>query len=192
MPNFSLVQLLKYPPFEALLIAFNGVHGTTLNPRYVEIDGVPAATGRSVQVKLKARTDLPNAEEKKFFSEGTITVERLNLSELFNEPFYLDYPGEIVSHDVANAITKVTGIVFDRKDFVDEVINLTNSKLKAAPTSLRWYGEIEIKYVGQLDPVPLAGVLSSTVPALQCDVNIPTLSLAQVLNSTLPALERPL
>ena len=192
MPNFSLVQLLKYPPFEALLIAFNDVHGTTLNPRYVEIDGIPSAIGRSVQVKLKARTDLPNAEEKKFFSEGTIVVDRLNLSELFNEPFYLDFPGEVVSHDVANAITRVTGIVFDRSDFVDEVINLTNTRLKAAPTSLRWYGEIEIKYAGQLDPVPLAGVLSSTVPSLQCDVSIPTLTLAQVLASNLPALEQPL
>lgn len=192
MPNFSLVQLLKYPPFEAMLIAFNGVHGTTLNPRYVEIDGVPSAVGRSLQVKLKARRDLPNVEEKKFFSEGTITIDRLNLADLFNEPFYLDYPGEVVSHDVANAITKVTGIVFDRRDFVDEVINLSNNRLKAAPTSLRWYGEIEIKYAGQLDPVPLAGILSSNIPALECTVSIPTMTLSQVLQSNLPSLERPL
>ncbi|MNP89219.1 hypothetical protein D3C85_16230 [compost metagenome] len=144
MANFSLVHLLKYDPFEALLIAYNDVHGTSLNPRYVMLDSVTPSLGRDVTVRLKARPDIPNEEEKKFSNVGEITVRRLDLTALFGEQFELEHVGEVVSHDVAKVIARVTGIVFDQNDFIDDVITIENNVLKASPVSLRWHGTLVI------------------------------------------------
>lgn len=152
MANFNLVQLLKYSPFEAMLIAYNDEHGTTLNPRYVMLDRIVSSSGPEITVRLKARPDTPNREEKKFSNQGDITVRRLNLSDLFDEPFYLPYSGRIVSGDVATAITKVTGIVFDENDFVEDIITVDNTTLRASPNSLRWYGEMTILHEDAVEP----------------------------------------
>lgn len=166
MANFSLEQLLKYTPFEALLIAYNEQHGTTLNPRYVALDSVLSSNGRNATVRLKARADLPNQEEKKFTNQGDIIIERLNIGELFNEPFYLRYAGRIVARDVATAITKVTGVVFDENDFIEDIITVSNNKLKASPNSLRWYGEMTIYHE---DRMSLVGLLDPILPELELE-----------------------
>jgi uncharacterized protein (DUF697 family) len=145
MANFPLEQLLTYTPLQAMLIAINDVHGTQLNPRYVELDKIVSSSGQNLVVRLKARTVMPNADENRFSGSGDITIKRLNLATIFPVPFVLDYFGEVVSHDVAKTITQRTGIVFDESDFDSVVLTPTNSILKASANSLRWYGQMTIQ-----------------------------------------------
>lgn len=145
MANFPLEQLLTYTPLQAMLIAINDVHGTQLNPRYVELDKIVSSSGQNLVVRLKARTVLPNADENRFSGSGDIAIKRLNLATIFPVPFVLDYFGEVVSHDVAKTITQRTGIVFDESDFDSVVLTPTNSILKASANSLRWYGQMTIQ-----------------------------------------------
>lgn len=145
MSNFTLDHLLTYTPFQALLIAFNDVHGTQLNPRYVVLDRIVSSNGIDLTVRLKAREVLPNADENRFSGTGDIAVKRLNLATLFPAPFVIDYFGEIVSHDVARTITQKTGIVFDESDFDSVVLTPTNAILRASVNSLRWYGQMTIQ-----------------------------------------------
>lgn len=145
MANFPLEQLLTYTPLQAMLIAINDVHGTQLNPRYVEVDKIVSSSGQNLVVRLKARTVLPNADENRFTGSGDVTVKRLNLATIFPAPFVLDYFGEVVSHDVAKTITQRTGIVFDESDFDSVVLTPTNAILKASANSLRWYGQMTIQ-----------------------------------------------
>lgn len=144
MANFTLEQLLQYPPYEALLIAFNDTHGTTLNPRFVQLDKVVASEGPVARVRIKATSVLPNKEDQRFSNQTELQVTRLDLADLFNQSFAIPYSGEIVSHDVARVISQRTGVLFEEADFVTEVITPTNNVLKAAPTSLRWYGQLTI------------------------------------------------
>jgi len=143
MANFTLEQLLQYHPYDALLIAYNDIHASTLNPRYVELVGV-VDNGSSALVTLKARQGSPDDGEFRFSNQCEIEVIRLDLSELFGETLTVEYSGEIVSHDVANIISKRTGVVFDASDFEAVVITPENNQLVAAPTSLRWYGQLTI------------------------------------------------
>ncbi|MNB72883.1 hypothetical protein D3C87_1085010 [compost metagenome] len=145
MANFPLEQLLTYTPLQAMLIAINDVHGTQLNPRYVEVDKIVSSSGQNLVVRLKARTVMPNADENRFSGSGDITIKRLNLATIFPVPFVLDYFGEVVSHDVAKTITQRTGIVFDESDFDSVVLTPTSSILKASVNSLRWYGQMTIQ-----------------------------------------------
>lgn len=145
MANFPLEQLLTYTPMQAMLIAINDVHGTQLNPRYVELDKIVSSSGQNLVVRLKARTVMPNADENRFSGSGDITIKRLNLATIFPVPFVLDYFGEVVSHDVAKTITQRTGIVFDESDFDSVVLTPTSSILKASVNSLRWYGQMTIQ-----------------------------------------------
>jgi len=144
MANFTLDQLLQYPPLEALLIAFNDTHGTQLNPRFVTVDQVFASAGPEVIVRLSAIQAAPNAEANRFINSCDITVVRQDIGEVFGHSFTVDYSGEIVSHDVASIITRRTGVVFAADDFLTEVITPETNRLVAAPTSLRWYGELAI------------------------------------------------
>jgi hypothetical protein len=144
MANFSLEQLLQYPPLEALMISYNEVFGTQLNPRYVELVHVIPGEAGQCTVKLKARDVLPNKDEQRFFNTGEFALQRLNLGEVFAEEFSIEHVGEIVSHDVGRIITQKTGVVFDASDFVSEVLTPENNVLKAAPESLRWYGSLTI------------------------------------------------
>jgi hypothetical protein len=144
MSNFSLDQLLTYTPFQAMLIAFNETHGTQLNPRFVGLDQVLSSEGPDITVRLKAIPQRSNSEANRFSGKGDITVTRLNLTDLFPQPFVMDYFGEVVSHDVARTITQRTGIVFDESDFESVVLTPENAILKAGPNSLRWYGQMTI------------------------------------------------
>jgi hypothetical protein len=144
MSNFSLDQLLTFTPYQALLIAFNEVHGTQLNPRFVGLDQVISSNGADLVVRLKAIPQRSNSEANRFTGSGDITVKRLNLADLFPNPFVMDYFGEVVSHDVARTITQRTGIVFDESDFESVVLTPENAILKAGPNSLRWYGQMTI------------------------------------------------
>lgn len=145
MSNFTLDQLLTYTPYQALLIAFNDVHGTQLNPRYVALDSIVSSNGADLVVRLKALSVQPNVDENRFSGSGNIAVKRLNLAAIFPRPFVMDYFGEVVSHDVARTITQQTGIVFDESDFESVVLTPTNAILKASPNSLRWYGQMTIQ-----------------------------------------------
>lgn len=145
MANFTLDQLLTYTPLQAALIAFNDVHGTQLNPRFVELDKIVSSNGQDIVLRLKARTSNPNAEDNRFGGSGDITVKRLNLATIFPRPFVMEYFGEVVSHDVARTITERTGIVFDQNDFESVVLTPTNAILKASPNSLRWYGQMTVQ-----------------------------------------------
>lgn len=142
MSNFTLTQLLQLPPIDAMLIAYNEEHGTQLNPRFVEVDEINGSTGPSITVRLKARPDLPNKDLQRFNGVGTITVNRLNLADLFTTPFSIEFSEAIASPDVGRNITQITGIVFDDNDFVKDVITAENPVVRAHPDSLRWYGEL--------------------------------------------------
>ncbi|MNZ78922.1 hypothetical protein D3C78_975150 [compost metagenome] len=145
MANFTLEQLLKYPPFDALLIAYNDVKGTQLNPRFVELAQVINSNGADLTIRIKARDSLPNSDENRFKGQGDITVKRIDLGALFNTPFAVPFSGEILSHDVANVISQKTGIVFDKSDFDSVVFNQSTFTLQAAANSLRWYGQMTIQ-----------------------------------------------
>jgi len=144
MSNFTLEQLLQYPPLDALMICYNDVFGTQLNPRFVEVDRIEAGENGLATVKLKARKDLPNAEDQRFLNTGSFTLQRLHLGEVFDELFQIVHVGEIVSHDVGRIITQKTGVVFSPSDFVTEVLDHEQNLLTAAPESLRWYGSLTI------------------------------------------------
>ncbi len=144
MSNFSLEQLLQWPPVEALMIAYNDKFGTQLNPRYVEIVHViPGDDGQAV-VKLKARDVLPNAEDRRFFNSGSFSIQRLDLGALFDNVFVIEQLDRIMSRDVARIITQRTGVVFDANDFIEDILTPENNVLRASPYSLRWYGELTI------------------------------------------------
>jgi len=145
MANFPLDKLLTYSPWEALLIAYNEVHGTQLNPRFVELDKVISSNGQDLVVRIKARNTMPNKEENRFSGSGNITVKRLNLAEIFSRPFVMDYTGEVASHDVARTINQRTGMVFATSDFDSVVVTPQNPILKASANSLRWYGQMTVQ-----------------------------------------------
>ncbi|MNO14073.1 hypothetical protein D3C76_37140 [compost metagenome] len=145
MANFSLEQLLKYSPFEALLIAFNEAHGTQFNPRFVELVSATGTAGANLTARIKARGSLPNTDENRFKGQCDVTIARLDLGALFTTPFPVPFDGDILSHDVANVISQRTGIVFDKSDFDSVVFNQSSFTLKAAVNSLRWYGQMTIQ-----------------------------------------------
>lgn len=145
MANFTLEQLLTYPPLEAMMIAYNEVHGTQFNPRYIAVDKIISSSGADIVVRLKPFDIVPGPEINRFKGTCDITVTRLNLAEFFPRPFVIDYFGEIITHDVAKYITERTGIVFSKSDFNDEVLTPDNPTLQASVNSLRWYGQMTIQ-----------------------------------------------
>ncbi len=144
MANFTLEQLLRWPPYEALLIAYNEQYGTSLNPRYVDLGEVIGGEGPQVRVNLKASQGLPNSDERQVINQGIITVNRLDIGAMFAGVVNIPYSGQIVSHDVARILTQRSGIVFDRSDFLDVVLTPEDNILKPAPQSLRWYGQLTV------------------------------------------------
>lgn len=142
--NFTTEQLLQLPPFEAALIAYNDQHGTQLNPRFVELDGVVNNDGSWVTIRLKAREDNPNKEDRRFNGQCTITIERLDLGETIGT-VKIPYIDSITTPDVGSNITKQVGIIFDENDFIKDVITETNTVVRANPESLRWYGEMTVE-----------------------------------------------
>lgn len=145
MANFTLEQLLTYPPLEAMMIAYNEVYGTQFNPRYIAVDNVVGGVGQDIVVRLKPFDIVPGPEVNRFEGTCDITVKRLNLAEFFPRPFVIDYFGEIVTSDVAKYITERTGIVFSESDFDSEVLTPDNPILRASVNSLRWYGQMTIQ-----------------------------------------------
>ena len=145
MANFTLEQLLKYEPFEAALIAFNEVHGTQFNPRFVELVSVVSSNGPDIVLRIKPRASLPNSEANRFSGQCDITIKRIDFGALFSTPFPVPFDGEILSHDVGNAISAKTGIVFAQSDFDSVVFNTPSFTLQAAANSLRWYGQMTIQ-----------------------------------------------
>lgn len=145
MGAFTLEHLLRMAPYEALLISYNELHGTQLNPRYVVIDEIIDSTGPELTLRLKAASFPPNSEEGRFTGEGTITVQRLDIGELFgNVPVAIPTGGRMLSYDAARYLTQRSGIVFDSNDFVETILTPENNVLRASPNSLRWYGQLTI------------------------------------------------
>lgn len=145
MSNFTLTQLLQMPPLDALLVAYNDVHGTQLNPRFVEVEQIGPSVGPDLTVRISARTGLSNREFQRFTGTGTFTVTRLNLADLFTAPVIIPFSEAIASPDVGRNITQITGIVFDDNDFIKDVITSENTVVRAHPDSLRWYGEMSVE-----------------------------------------------
>lgn len=144
MSNFTLEELLQLPPLEAMLIAYNEEHGTQLNPRFVFVEQIVSSAGRNLTVKVTSRGDLSNKDTQRFSGSALITIRRLDLAELFTQPFIIDYAEAISSIDVGNNIYSKTGVVFDSADFVPDVITEENNVVRAGENSLRWYGEMTI------------------------------------------------
>lgn len=143
MSTFALSDLLKYPPEEAMFIAFNIISGTNLNPRYIMVSERTPSTTAKMRVKIKAR-ECGEGEEVHAKGEGSILVNRLNLNDFFNGEVKVPFDGRITSMDVANIINQRTGIVFDSDDFIEEIIEEQGGTLKASPISLRWFGEVAV------------------------------------------------
>jgi hypothetical protein len=133
------------PPLDALMVAYNDVHGTQLNPRFIELDRVTGSTEQQITVRLKARSHISSREHQRFVGNGEFAVNRLNLSELFTGGVQIPFSEAISSPDVGRNITQITGIVFDDNDFVKDVITVENNVIRAHPDSLRWYGELTVE-----------------------------------------------
>lgn len=145
MGAFTLEHLLRMTPYEAMLIGYNELHGTQLNPRYVLLDEVIDSTGPDLTVRLKAASFPPNSEDKRFAGSGVITVQRLDIGALFgNAPVAVPLGTAMLSYDVARYLNQRSGIVFDPSDFVEKLITPEDNTLLASPHSLRWYGQLTI------------------------------------------------
>lgn len=144
MANFTFEDLLTYSPFDALLIAFNETHGTSLNPRFIALDKVVSSVGELLTVRIKA---IPYSEamgSQPFSGTADISVKRFDIGYFFPGGHVIDGLEKMTSYDVARTIGDRTGIVFDSSDFVSEVITPDNNILKASENSLRWYGQMTI------------------------------------------------
>lgn len=177
MSSFPLNQLLAYPPFEAMLIAINEQEGTTLSPKHVTIDSIRPISTQAIGVTLKS------IDADRAVGLGEVIVERIHLASVFNQPISVSIDGEILSHDVANIVSKRTGVVFDEGDIIAEIIDPENGFMRAAPTSLRWYGSIPV--LSDVKTMHLGTVLPDYIPPLALELENISLSLGDLVNDWL-------
>lgn len=177
MSSFPLNQLLAYPPFEAMLIAINEQEGTTLSPKHVTIDSIRPISTQAIGVTLKS------IDADRAGGLGEVIVERIHLASVFNQPISVSIDGEILSHDVANIVSKRTGVVFDEGDILAEIIDPENGFMRAAPTSLRWYGSIPV--LSDVKTIHLETVLPDYIPPLALELENISLSLGDLVNDWL-------
>lgn len=144
MKYFTTEKLLTYSPTDALLIAINEKLGTSLHPSYVKVSEVTNPNGLLATVEVTASDVAPNSQDHRFSGKGSVTIDRIDIGPFFGGQYVIEYDGAIASYDVARTITAQTGILFDERDFTDQVITGVSNKLKVSPRSLRWVGELTI------------------------------------------------
>lgn len=158
LDQFTNLAALHRTSHEALVEFIAQTNNVALNPDYVffspparvEDTWRAGTTDKNTIIRMTTTEDNPDYQ-------GTVIVvyDRLNLADLGKlvEPVLEVYQPQ-TTHDLIRPFFLKYGIVLDQADLVDEpLVRINDNELEdpiyeinAAPTSLRWYGTLQVTH----------------------------------------------
>lgn len=165
--------LLTLLPKKALVAAYNDQTGRTVpHGQALFNDPVDLGTGLT-QITLSIRPPLSNYEVLPYIGEDTFTYQRLNLADLgtliADDMQTFAPPLPTTTATIVAELQTRYGIVSDENDFIIEEITADSNgfSLRAAPTSLRWYGSLALMWGDVLRTVENQPILTEDGQLLQ-------------------------
>lgn len=151
----TLHDLLVLSPKEAARALVAKALRPGIDPMVLDL--VPAnglATGSSFTFTIKQKLGL--VRHWQVSGSHPFTIERLKWADVFEDGLVLlpTDPPEKIS-DVLNFLSKSTGVQFDENDFIDAPVLLSDDgtlKILASPKSWRWYGVLDVCFLGTSPP----------------------------------------
>lgn len=140
----ELSRLLKFSPDDAVLMMANQVLGTYLRPEIARVGAVLALEGRRTLVPIEVLDVTPEMIQNPY--DGTFQLEynRYDLTEVFGR-ILIEASLPTTVDNLIRTLSQKTGIVFDKDDFSNEVVDTASYTLIANPGSKRWVGDVEIQ-----------------------------------------------
>lgn len=140
-------ELLRLPPWEALIEAVNYHLQLTLDARSTRLVELDLLTDDRIEVTLAFNTSTSLRNLLPPTQQITVVYQRLDIGRFFGYALVLPpdtvFPSTV---ELTKYITQRTGVVFDKDDVIHEMIPVGSSpyQLQAHPRSLRWVGTLTI------------------------------------------------
>lgn len=144
----DFMELLSLPPREALVRIITHSNQVSVSPEHLEF-GIPVSVdGRVTRIPVTGRKPYDLFTGQLYVGSIDFTYKRIDFGELFAQTklsVQIDLPCK--TSDLIQVLSKHYGYVFDSSDYINELITAENAYeyvLKAAPYSLRWWGEVKV------------------------------------------------
>lgn len=141
-------ELLSLTPQQALVRIITHSNQVSIAPDHMEF-GIPQAlVGRETMIKVTGRKPNDSFMGQVYRGSVDFFYKRIDFGELFaNTQLSIQMDLPCKTSDVIRVLSHHYGYVFDSSDYVNELITAENAYgyvLKAAPYSLRWWGQVTL------------------------------------------------
>lgn len=153
------MNLLPYTNKEAIAMMFNDVHGTSVYPYDFEVTKRRVESSGAITATLTFRKPHDPIYPHRYTGVATVTLDRLDLTEVFGNRLAMDMYYPVTTHDVLTRIMGGKGYVFDLDEFPNERLGEERVTIRPREDSLRWRGELHLELqdpVNTLDIIRLA------------------------------------
>lgn len=144
----DFVGLLQLPPRDALVRIVTQANQVFVNSEHLEFGTPVALVGRETEVVVTGRRPADTFTGQLYKGSIVFRFKRIDFAELFaNTKLSVQIDLPCKTSDLIEVMAKHFGYVFDSSDYVNELITADNAYeyvLKAAPYSLRWWGQVTV------------------------------------------------
>lgn len=147
--------LLRYSAKEAILITLNNQISGHLTPDRIDVEFVESLGGNLTKAKL-ITVESENLSDVYYSGSSEFIYKRHNLADIFGPLYVIEDELPTTVYNVLNKIVLNNGINLDFSDFTNAVIANENFTIEVKPTSLRWFGQLNILIVDTVNKTDLS------------------------------------